>query len=92
MTVHTITISAMDWEYLRHGDKSFLVLKEPKATMKYGDTLEMHCPLHPGRTLVRWVRYVESGVGYAPDWIGVELTAHAPRTSCTDVTEGGDAT
>lgn len=71
--IHTITVSAMNWEYLTHGDKHFLTLPEPKRTIKYGDVLQMQCTLYPGQTLVRWVRYAESGVGYAPDWICVEL-------------------
>jgi hypothetical protein len=72
MVTHYLLISAMNWEYLSRGDKHFLVLPERHPPIHYGDVFVMQTKI-PQQTLTRWVRYVESGIGYAPDWVGVEL-------------------
>ena len=73
MTTHHLTIPLMQWQYLIHGDKHFLTIPDTEPPLHYGDVLIMHAKYDPEKTLTRWVSYLESGVGYTPNWVCVEL-------------------
>lgn len=87
MTTYTVTIKPWDWVGLSHGDKHFLVLPEVTHVWHIEDVLHMETPAWPGRQLRGTIVYIECGVGYAPDHVGIELreilevvlpTGHSP--------------
>lgn len=72
---HHLAIGPWDFTYLHTGQKHFLVLPETTPPLACGDLLILTMRGHDTPPLRRWVRYIESGIGYAPDCLGVELGA-----------------
>jgi|SRR3990167_11177462 len=72
---HRITIPPAEFDYLSRGEKHFLLLRDTTPPLHYGDVLiftNRHlqdCEL----PLVRHIRFIESGLGLAQNWVCAEL-------------------
>ena len=72
MAEYHLPIAPWDYQYLWTGEKSFLVIPDTTPPLRVGDVLVMR---HPGASypLTRWVRFLESGLGYLANYVGVEV-------------------
>jgi len=76
---HHLTVAPWNYIYVSDGRKHFIVIPDTTPTLDYGDSLVLTLRGHPAEPpITRWVSYLESGVGLAPDHVAVELVSQPP--------------
>ncbi len=71
--IHHLAVAPWNYVYLASGQKHFVVIEDTTPPLRVGDVLSLTLCGQPSAPIVRWARYIESGVGYAREYIGVEL-------------------
>lgn len=81
---HHLTVAPWNYIYVSDGRKHFIVIPDTTPPLNYGDVVVLALRGHPEQApIVRWVRYIENGVGYAPGYVGVELVETEPEAQAT---------
>lgn len=71
--IHHLIVAPWNYVYMASGQKHFVVIPDTSPPLRVGDVLSLTLVGQVSPPLVRWVKFLENGVGYAPDFIGVEL-------------------